>query len=230
MSWVKAYMTFFISRNEASASYYSSTCSTRFCKQMWGQDLDQVIHSNNFKSHAQRPCRRHLSCSTGSSWTAFNCEPISNELKWDGLSVLAPAGGFLASTMSSTTHNIWHAAKRFLPMDCARAWSKPLPNKWRPGVPTTRCCPSRSLSLSSWMDVPGLSHTVTMNVPSNVVGGFGTSCCVISLPRANVAITFPNSPNLCFLLQTPAMAKHAHVLHHLHVRSVVHTKPYKTSL
>ena len=54
-------------------------------------------------------------------------------------------------------------------------------------------------------------HCVTVNVPSNVGGGFGTWCCIISLLCANVAITFTNSPTLCLLLQTSAIAKHADV-------------------
>ena len=72
-----------------------------------------------------------------------------------------------------------------------------------------------------------VSQCVTMNVPSNVVGGFGTSCCVISLSCATVCGNcLPKQSNLVFLV-APAMAKHAHVVYHLnhvYVSSVLHRK------
>ena len=102
----------------------------------------------------------------------------------------------------SQAFGIWHAAKCFSPMDCAQACSKPLPNKWRPGVPTTRCCPSRSLSLSSWMDVPGSCHNVSQWMcPAMWLAGLAhhvaSSLCLV---LQYVEIVFPNSPTLCFLL------------------------------
>ena len=218
------------------------TCTWQ--KQQSEQDANWEQQATNArKVHARQPYRRHLgTCAIYTNAHAQATKPTLPTTPWGGSFVQfcsIPAfhmrvsvASWRISCINNEQHHSQHLAcgETFLTCGLCSGLEQTTSNKWRPGVPTTRCCPSRSLSLSSWMDVPGLCHTVTMNVPSNVVGGFGTSCCVISLPCANVAITFPNSPNLCFLLQTPAMAKHAHVLHHLHVRSVVHTKHCKTSL